>query len=158
MVQPSGRRVDLKSKTGDIKDLNANFVKHLEKRDKADGTSHADTWRKGLIHGPQAPFTVPYDAQCTDGDGGGEDGAMDTGDAQDNTLAIPLAAARTAATAKANVLAAARERERLAATEAAAATAMPRPDNRCRKSEWCDNVLNHRGRCNKRKRPAGETD
>jgi hypothetical protein len=48
MVQPSGRRVDLKSKTGDIKDLNANFVKHLEKRDKADGTSHADTWRRGL--------------------------------------------------------------------------------------------------------------
>ena len=87
MVQPSGRRVDLKSKTGDIKDLNANFVKHLEKRDEADGTSHADTWRKGLIHGPQAPmqapFTVPYDDQCTDGDGGGEDGAMDTGDAQD---------------------------------------------------------------------------
>ena len=28
MVQPSGRRVDLRSKTGDIKDLNANFVKH----------------------------------------------------------------------------------------------------------------------------------
>ena len=26
MVQPSGRRVDLKSKTGDIKDLHANFV------------------------------------------------------------------------------------------------------------------------------------
>ena len=78
MVQPSGRRVDLKTKTGDIKDLNANFVKHLEKRDKADRTSHADTWRKGLIHGPQAPFTVPYDDQCTDGDGGGEDGAMDT--------------------------------------------------------------------------------
>ena len=83
---------------------------------------------------------------------------MDTGDAQDNALAIPLAAARTAATAVANVLAAARERDRLAATEAAAATAMPRPDNRCRKSEWCDNVLNHRGRCNKRKRPAGEDD
>ena len=102
MVQPSGRRVDLKSKTGDIKDLNANFVKHLEKRDEADGTSHADTWRKGLIHGPQAPFTVPYDDQCADGDGGGEDGAMDTGDAQDHTLAIPLAAARTAATAVAN--------------------------------------------------------
>ena len=82
MVQPSGRRVDLKSKTGDIKDLNANFVSHLQKRDKADGTSHADTWRKGLIHGPQAPFTVPYDAQCTDGDGGRADGAVDTGDAQ----------------------------------------------------------------------------
>ena len=80
-------------------------------------------------------------------------------DAQDNTLAIPLAAARTAATAVANVLAAARERDHLAATEAAAATAMPGPDNRCRKSEWCDNVLNHRGRCNKkRKLTAGEND
>ena len=111
MVQPSGRRVDLKSKTGDIKDLNANFVKHLEKRDKADGTSHADTWRKGLIHGPQAHFTVPYDAQGAGdaGDGGGADGAVDTGDAQDHALAIPLAAARTAATAVANVLAAARD-------------------------------------------------
>ena len=63
------------------------------------GTSHADTWRKGLIHGPQAPFTVPYDDRCTDGDGGGEDGAMDTGEVRDNALAIPLAAARTAATA-----------------------------------------------------------
>ena len=74
------------------------------------------------------------------------------------------AAARTAATAVANVLAAARERNRLAAIEAAAATAMPRPDTRCRKSEWeewCDNVLNHRhsGRCNKkRKLQAGEND
>ena len=109
MVTPSGRCVQLRTKTRDIKDLNANFVKHLEKRDKADRTSHADTWRKGLIHGPQAPFTVPYDDQCTDGDGCGEDGAVDTGDAQDHTLAIPLAAARTAATAVANVLAAARE-------------------------------------------------
>ena len=105
MVQPSGRRVDLRSKTGDIKDLNANFVKHLEKRDKADGTSHADTWRKGLIHGPQAPFTVPYDPQGAGhaGDSGGADGAVDTGDAQDHTLAIPLAAARTAATAAGGV-------------------------------------------------------
>ena len=33
----------LKTKTGDIKDLNANFVSHLEKRDKVEGTSHADT-------------------------------------------------------------------------------------------------------------------
>ena len=31
MVFPSGRRVDLKTKTGDIKDLNANFVSHLER-------------------------------------------------------------------------------------------------------------------------------
>ena len=29
MMQPSGRRVDLKSKTGDIKDLNANFCQTL---------------------------------------------------------------------------------------------------------------------------------
>ena len=35
---------------------NANFVSHLEKRDMADGASHADTWRSGLIHGPRAPF------------------------------------------------------------------------------------------------------
>ena len=69
------------------------------------------SWRKGLIHGPQAPFTVPYDPQGAGhaGDSGGADGAVDTGDAQDHTLAIPLAAARTAATAVANVLAAARE-------------------------------------------------
>ena len=70
--------------------MNANFVKHLEKRDEADGTSHADTWRKGLIHGPRAPFTVPYtDAQGAGdaGDGGGADGAVDTGDAQDHARA-----------------------------------------------------------------------
>ena len=64
MVFPSGRAVHLKTKTGDIKDLNANFVSHLEKRDAADGTSHADTWRKGLIHGPRAPFTVPYEGEA----------------------------------------------------------------------------------------------
>ena len=91
MVQPSGRRVDLKSKTGDIKDLNANFVKHLEKRDKADGTSHADTWRKGLIHGPQAHFTVPYDPKGAGdaGDGGGADGAVDTGETRKTTARSP---------------------------------------------------------------------
>ena len=65
--------MDLKTKTGDVKDLNANFVSHLEKRDEADGTSHADTWRKGLIHGPRAPFTVPYEPT----DGGGEPDAED---------------------------------------------------------------------------------
>ena len=48
MVFPSGRAVHLKTKTGDIKDLNANFVSHLEKRDAADGTSHADTVRHML--------------------------------------------------------------------------------------------------------------
>ena len=30
MCFPSGRRVDLKTKTGDVKDLNANFMSHLE--------------------------------------------------------------------------------------------------------------------------------
>ena len=64
MCFPSGRRVKLYTKTGDVKDLNANFVSHLVKRDVADGTSHADTWRKGLIHGPRAPFTVPYDGEA----------------------------------------------------------------------------------------------
>ena len=54
----------LYTKTGDVKDLNANFVSHLEKRDVADGTSHADTWRSGLIHGPRAPFTVPYNGEA----------------------------------------------------------------------------------------------
>ena len=61
MCFPSGRRVKLYTKTGDVKDLNANFVSHLVKRDVADGTSHADTWRSGLIHGPRAPFTIPYE-------------------------------------------------------------------------------------------------
>ena len=60
---------------------------------------------------------------------------------------IALAAARTAATAVANVLAAAR-----AAAETAPVVAAP-TDGRCRKSELCDNVHNHRGRCNNRKRP-----
>ena len=57
MCFPSGRKVDLKTKTGDVKDLNANFVCHLEKRDKVDGTSHADTWRKGssTVRAPPSP-------------------------------------------------------------------------------------------------------
>ena len=64
MCFPSGRRVKLYTKTGDVKDLNANFVSHLEKRDLVDGTSHADTWRSGLIHGPRATFVVPYDGEA----------------------------------------------------------------------------------------------
>ena len=63
--------------------------------------------------------------------------------------AIALAAARTAATAVANVLGAARERDRLPATQAAAA---PRPVGRCTRSELCDNVPNHRGRCNRKRK------
>ena len=40
----------------------------------------------------------------------------------------------------------------LPATEAAPVVAAP-TDGLCRKSELCDNVHNHRGLCNKRKRP-----
>ena len=161
MVFPSGRRVHLKTKTGDVKDLNANFVKHLEKRDEADGTSHADTWRKGLIHGPRAPFTVPYEPTDGGGEPDAEGGTMEAeieapADGQRDT-AIALAAARTAATAVANVLGAARERDHLAAAQTAPAVATPRPDDRCTKSELCDNARNHRGQCNKkRKRPMVE--
>ena len=156
MVFPSGRRVDLKTKTGDIKDLNANFVSHLEKRDEADGTSHADTWRKGLIHGPRAPFTVPYspydgEARASDSEVREERADMEVDAAPDpqRDTVIALAAARTAATAVANVLAAARAR---AAAEAVPAVTVP---GRCRKSELFNNVHRHRGQCNqKRKRSA----
>ena len=103
MCFPSGRRVDLKTKTRDIKDLNANFVSHLEKRDEADGTSHADTWRKGLIHGPRAPFTVPYDgeARASDSEVREERADMEVDAAPDpqRDTVIALAAARMAATA-----------------------------------------------------------
>ena len=149
MVFPSGRRVDLKTKTGDIKDLNANFVSHLEKRDEADGTSHADTWRKGLIHGPRAPFTVPYDGEARASEVREERADMEVDAAPDpqRDTVIALAAARVTATAVANVLAAARAR---AAAEAVPAVTVP---GRCRKSDLCNNVHNHRGRCNqKRKR------
>jgi len=62
---------------------------------------------------------------------------------------IALAAARVTATAVAHVLAKARAR---AAAAAVPAVTVP---GRCRKSELCDNVHNHRGRCNqKRKRSA----
>ena len=75
MLFPSGRTVHLKTKTGDIKDLNANFVSHLEKCDKVEGTSHADTWRKGLIHGGRARPSRCRTNQPTDG--GGETDAED---------------------------------------------------------------------------------
>ena len=127
MVQPSGRYVHLKSKTNDIKDLNANFVKHLEKRDQADGTCHADTWRMGVIHGPRAVFTVKYD--CAAHMSGGE--PYEEVALPDDTI-IALAAARTAATAVANVLGCVRVR---AVAELA-------------------HVHSHDGRCNKRKRSA----
>ena len=96
MVFPSGRAVHLKTKTGDIKDLNANFVSHLEKRDVADGTSHADTWRKGLIHGPRAPFTIPFDgkARASDGEVRADMEVDAAPDPQRDTV-LALAAART---------------------------------------------------------------
>lgn len=135
MVTPSGRCVQPRTKTKDIKDLNANFVKHLEKRDEVDGTSHvarADTWRKGLIHGPRAPFAVPYNP-----DGHGKDAHAST--VSDPPLVISLAAARTAETAVANVLAS-MQRERVAVAAASPASSM---------SDSCD-VYDNRG--NKRKR------
>ena len=148
MVFPSGRAVHLKTKTGDIKDLNANFVSHLEKRDAADGTSHADTWRKGLIHGPRAPFTVPYEgeARATESHEECADMEVEAPPEPQRDTVIALAAARMAATAVANVLAAAR------AAEAAAAITAP-TEGRCRKSDLCDRAHNHQGRCSKRKRP-----
>ena len=150
MVFPSGRAVHLKTKTGDIKDLNANFVSHLEKRDEADGTSHADTWRKGLIHGPRAPFTVPYncEARTSDDESHEECAYMEVEAAPEpqRDTVIALAAARMAATAVANVLAAVR------AAEAAPAITAP-TEGRCRKSELCYRMHMHRGRCSKRKRP-----
>ena len=157
MYFPSGRRVNLKTKTGDIKDLNANFVSHLEKRDKVDGTSHADTWRSGLIHGPRATFTVPYDGEARTSDDESHEECADmevdaAPDPQRDTV-IALAAARVTATAVANVLAAARARVAAEAAPASAPAVTAPPDGRCRKSVMCDNVHNHRGRCNqKRKR------
>ena len=151
MCFPSGRRVKLYTKTGDVKDLNANFVSHLEKRDKVDGTSHADTWRSGLIHGPRAPFTVPYDGEARASEVREEPADMEVDAAPDpqRDTVIALAAARVTATAVANVLAAARAR---AAAEAVPAVTVP---GRCRKSELCNNVHRHRGQCNqKRKRSA----
>ena len=62
MVQPSGRRVHLRCKTGNIKDLNWNLKKHLHKWDQVLGTNDEATWDAGKIHGPEAPFLIPYDA------------------------------------------------------------------------------------------------
>ena len=155
MCFPSGRRVKLYTKTGDVKDLNANFVSHLEKRDLVDGTSHADTWRKGLIHGPRAPFVVPYDGEARAAEVREDHADMEVDavpDPQRDTV-IALAAARVTATAVANVLAAARARAAAEAVPAPAPAVTAPLDGRCRKSEMCDNVHNHRGRCNqKRKR------
>eukprot|EP00966_Prymnesium_polylepis_P078538 1820285-Prymnesium_polylepis.1 len=132
MCFPSGRRVKLYTKTGDVKDLNANFVSHLEKRDLVDGTSHADKWRSGLIHGPRAPFTIPCDGEARAAEVREERADMEVDAAPDPQrvdTVTALAAARTAATAVANVLAAARAR---VAAEAAPAVTVP---GRCRKSE-----------------------
>ena len=72
MVQPSGRRVALRCKTGNIKDLNWNLRKHLRKWDQVLGTDDEKVWDAGKIHGPEAPFLVPYDAvPCRSGDLGG---------------------------------------------------------------------------------------
>ena len=105
MCFPSGREVHLKTKTGDIKDLNANFVSHLEKRDKVDGTSHADTWRSGLIHGPRATFTVPYDGEARAAEVREERSDMEVDAAPDpqRDKVIALAAARVTATAVASL-------------------------------------------------------
>ena len=105
MCFPSGRRVKLYTKTGDVKDLNANFVSHLEKRDLVDGTSHADTWRSGLIHGPRAPFTVPYDGEARAAEVREERSDMEVDAAPDpqRDKVIALAAARVTATAVASL-------------------------------------------------------
>jgi hypothetical protein len=92
------------------------FVSHLEKRDKVDGTSHVDMWRSGLIHGPCAPFTVPYDGEACASDSEvreePSDMEMDAAPDPQRDTVIALAAARVAATAVANVLAAARSSTR----------------------------------------------
>ena len=116
-------------------------MSHLEKRDEADGTSHADTWRKELIHGPRAPFTVPYcnDPALNDGEARASDGESHEAradmeveappDPQRDTV-IALAAARTAATAVANVVAAAR-----AAAEAVPVVVAAPTDGLCRNAQ-----------------------
>ena len=91
----------------------------------------AESRRKGLIHGPGAPFTVPYKPN--------EHGKDANVRAVSDPLVISLAAASTAATAVANVLVA-MQRERVAV----AAESPPSS-----KSDSCD-VYDNRG--NKRKR------
>ena len=69
MVQPSGRRVHLRCKTGNVKDLNWNLKKHLRKWDEVLGTNDEAVWDTGKIHGPEAPFLIPYDAvPCRSGE------------------------------------------------------------------------------------------
>ena len=69
MVQPSGRCVHLRCKTGDVKDLNWNLKKHIRKWDKVLGTNDEATWDAGKIHGPDAPFLIPFEAvPCRSGE------------------------------------------------------------------------------------------
>ena len=55
--------------------INENYKRHLQRRDRADGTSLALLWKvTDRIHGPQAPFPTPYGAVeplpfCRDVDG-----------------------------------------------------------------------------------------
>ena len=61
MVEPSGRELDLFSQGREIWHLNENFKRHLQRRDRADGTSLALLWKvSDRIHGPKAPFPTPY--------------------------------------------------------------------------------------------------
>lgn len=61
MVEPSGRELDLFSQGREIWHLNENFKRHLQRRDRADGTSLALLWKvSDRIHGPKAPFSTPY--------------------------------------------------------------------------------------------------
>ena len=60
MVEASGRQLDLFSQGREIWHLNENFKRHLQRRDRADGTSLALRWKvTDRIHGPQAPFPTP---------------------------------------------------------------------------------------------------
>ena len=60
------------------------------------GTSHADTWRSGLIHGPRAPFTVPYDGEARAAEVREERADMEVDAVPDpqRDMVIALAAAR----------------------------------------------------------------
>jgi hypothetical protein len=69
MIQPSGRRVQLRCKTGNVKDLNWNLKKHLRKWDAVLGTNDEAIWDAGKIHGPEARFSIPFDAvPCDSGE------------------------------------------------------------------------------------------
>ena len=81
MVQPSGRCVHLRCKTGNVKDLNWNLRKHLRKWDEVLGTNDEIAWDAGKIHGPEAPFLIPYNAvPCRSGDLG------DTAERRENAV------------------------------------------------------------------------